>query len=154
MMKTLINTAMTIDSRSKSGMTTDRSSVMTTDSRSKSGMTTDRLSAMTTDSRSKSGMTNDRLSVISTDRREWRNLIKTFFLLLLAAVPISCMKEQEAPGEARQVTVSIEDAQVKTAFNSAHTSILWEEGDCIGIFHNARILPMGKVCCHKRTLGE
>jgi len=155
MMKTLINTVMTTDSRSKSGMTTDRSSVMTTDSRSKSGMTTDcssamttdsrsksgmttdRLSAMTTDSRSKSGMTTYRLSVISTDRREWRNLIKTFLLLLLAAVPVSCMKEQEAPGEARQVTVSIEDAQVKTAFNSAHTSILWEEGDCIGIFHNA-----------------
>lgn len=60
------------------------------------------------------------------------------YILLTAciALTLSCMKEQGAAEGSRRVSVIVEDAQVKTVFNPAHTSILWSEGDCIGIYHN------------------
>lgn len=78
--------------------------------------------------------------IISTDHRDWKNILNTKHILLVISVisMLSCMKEeQDEPDGTKDITVSLGDTQVKTVFNSAHTSILWEEGDCIGIFHNA-----------------
>jgi len=78
--------------------------------------------------------------IISTDHRDWKNILKsTHILLVISAISLlSCMKEeQEASGDTKDIAVSLADTQVKTLFDSSHTSILWEEGDCIGIYHNA-----------------
>ena len=65
-----------------------------------------------------------------------RYFLKTTPLLLVISIIslLSCMKEeQEAPGDTKDIAVSLEDTQVKTVFDPSHTSVLWEEGDCIGI---------------------
>ena len=62
----------------------------------------------------------------------------TYILLTFcAALAVSCTKDPAELQEAKAVSISISQADVKTAFNPAHTSIKWEEGDLIGIFHNA-----------------
>ena len=62
----------------------------------------------------------------------------TYILLTFcAALAVSCSKAPAELQEAKTVSISISQADVKTAFNPAHTSIKWEEGDLIGIFHNA-----------------
>ena len=62
----------------------------------------------------------------------------TYILLTFcAALAVSCTKAPAELQEAKAVSISISQADVKTAFNPAHTSIKWEEGDLIGIFHNA-----------------
>ena len=62
----------------------------------------------------------------------------TYILLTFcAALAVSCTKAPAELQEAKAVSISIAQADVKTAFNPAHTSIKWEEGDLIGIFHNA-----------------
>ena len=59
-------------------------------------------------------------------------------LLIAASVfALSCKKELGEAGEARNISVHVGDTDVKTAFNASHTSINWNEGDCISAFHNA-----------------
>lgn len=62
--------------------------------------------------------------------------IRHIFLTVCAVLALSCMKEQNEADGLRSVLVSLENAQVKTAFDKSHTSIEWTDGDCIGAYHN------------------
>lgn len=63
-------------------------------------------------------------------------LIRHMALTVCAVLALSCMKEQNEGTGVTSVTLSLENAQVKTAFDNSHTAMEWCEGDCIGAFHN------------------
>ena len=57
---------------------------------------------------------------------------KTYLLAILALV--SCMKETV---EQRNITVSVGEVEVKTAFSTDRSSLAWENGDRLGFYHDA-----------------
>ena len=63
--------------------------------------------------------------------------ILNILLSAAAVLTLSCRKELGEAGEVRNISVHVGDTDVKTAFNASHTSINWNEGDCISAFHNA-----------------
>ena len=58
--------------------------------------------------------------------------MKKIYLLLLLAL-VSCL--QETP-QGRSVSVSLRPVDVKSAFSSDRSSVLWENGDKIGVYHD------------------
>ena len=58
-------------------------------------------------------------------------------MAVIAALTLSCIKEQTEADGVQLISIGLEKTDVKTGFNAEHTSILWNEGDCIGVFHNA-----------------
>ena len=60
--------------------------------------------------------------------------MKKILLPLMILALISCIRENE---EQRRITVSLDQVNVKTAFADGREKLIWENGDKIGIYHDA-----------------
>lgn len=61
------------------------------------------------------------------------NKMKKIYLMMMLAL-VSCIQETQ---EQRRITVSLEQVAVKSMFSSDRGQLLWENGDRIGIYHDA-----------------
>lgn len=61
-------------------------------------------------------------------------IMKKILLPLMVLALISCIRENE---EQKQITVSLDQVKVKTAFASSREKLMWENGDKIGVYHDA-----------------